>query len=288
MLSSRLINDIPYYLQLMRMDKPIGTLLLLWPTLCALWVAASGALNSSYVWVFVLGVVVMRSAGCVINDYADRDIDSKVERTKNRPLAASKLQPKQALGLFVGLGLCALVLLFMLPVKVWPWSIPAVMITIAYPYMKRFIEAPQLVLGVAFSFGIPMVFVTFNKAFDLIFCLLFLSNFVWVLVYDTQYAMSDREDDLAIGVKSTAIYFGAFDRLIVGILQVLMLCLWLVLMPLLQLDSTFYVALVLVAVLFAYQQWLIKDRERLSCFAAFLNNSWVGGILWFGLMIAKT
>lgn len=280
-------NQIPYYLQLMRVDKPIGWLLLMWPTLCAIWIAGKGEPNALYVWVFAAEVFIMRSTGCVINDYADRNIDGAVERTKTRPLAAGKLTSNQALTLFVLLGAAALVLMFaFLPMRVWPWAIPGAIVTIAYPFMKRFIQAPQLVLGVAFSFSIPMVYVAFDHPFDLVFGLLMLANFLWVLVYDTQYAMSDREDDLKIGINSTAIYLGERDIVIISILQVLILALWLAIMLLVDMSSSFLFALFLVAGLFLYQQWLISGRLRAPCFQAFLNNGWVGGVLWFGILVS--
>lgn len=279
-------NQISHYLQLMRVDKPIGWLLLLWPTLWALWIAGKGQPNSLYVWVFVIEVFIMRSAGCVINDYADRNIDGAVERTKTRPLAAGNLTANQALTLFVLLGTIALVLMFaFLPARVWPWAIPGAIVTTAYPFMKRFIQAPQLVLGVAFSFSIPMVYVAFDHAFDLVFCLLMLVNFLWVLVYDTQYAMSDREDDLKVGIHSTAVYFGNRDKQIIGCLQIIVLVFWLTIMLLLDMSTSFLIALFLVAGLFVYQQWLISDRFREPCFQAFLNNGWVGGVLWFGVLV---
>ncbi|MBX2847833.1 MAG: 4-hydroxybenzoate octaprenyltransferase [Acidiferrobacterales bacterium] len=284
-------KQIPYYLQLMRVDKPIGWLLLLWPTLWTLSIAGQditeeGQSNALFVWVFVIEVFIMRSAGCVINDYADRNIDGKVERTKQRPLAAGNLTANQALGLFVLLGAIALVLMCaFLPMRVWPWALPGAAITIAYPFMKRFIQAPQLVLGLAFSFSIPMVYVAYGRAFDLSFWLLMLVNFFWVLVYDTQYAMSDREDDLKIGVNSTAIYFGEWDKRVIGVLQIVIICIWLALMSLLSISLTFLIALLIVVGMFIYQQWLISDRLREPCFRAFLNNGWVGGVLWFGLLV---
>ena len=275
-----------HYLVLMRMDKPVGWLLLLWPTLWALWIANGGRPSGLYITVFTLGVIVMRSAGCVINDYADRDIDPLVARTKNRPIAAGHVSAKQALVLFGFLCLLALGLLILLPTRVWPWSIPAVVITILYPFMKRFIQAPQLVLGLAFSFSIPMVYVAADKSFDGIFSLLFIANFLWVLMYDTVYAMSDREDDLKIGVKSSAILFGRFDKMVLGFLQITVVVLWFLLMNLLNLFPVFFVTLLIVILLFAYQQWLVRDRERDACFQAFLNNAWVGGIIWLGLLAA--
>ena len=281
-----MFKNLPHYLALMRLEKPIGWLLLLWPTLWALWIANDGQPSGLYIWIFTLGVIVMRSAGCVINDYADRDIDHLVDRTKLRPLASGKLTSKQALGLFVVLCLFALCLLLLLPARVWPWSITAVIISIAYPFMKRFIQAPQLVLGLAFSFGIPMVYVACGQPFDHIFSLLFVANFLWVLMFDTVYAMSDREDDLKIGVKSSAILFGRFDKLVLALLQICIVVLWSLLMHYLNLSPVFFISLLMVVGLFVYQQWLIRDRERNACFQAFINNAWVGGVIWFGLLSA--
>ena len=282
----KLINDIPHYLQLMRFDKPIGTLLLLWPTLWALWIATSGRPSALLVWVFTLGVLVMRSAGCVINDFADRDIDPNVERTESRPLASGALAPKNAIVLFIILGLIALGLLACLPSRVWPWAIPAAALTIAYPFMKRFIQAPQLVLGLAFSFSIPMVYVAVDHAFDAVFWVMFIANVLWVVMFDTEYAMSDREDDLKLGVKSTAIWFGRFDILIIAMLQTACVCAMMLIMLLLHLEFSFMISVTVVAGMFVYQQWLIRNRERAPCFQAFLNNGWVGAIVWFGLLTA--
>ena len=280
----KLMNNIPHYFALMRVDKPVGWLLLLWPTLWALWIASDGEPSGKLIWIFSLGVFLMRSAGCVINDYADRDIDPAVQRTEQRPLAAGILKPKQALALFALLGLCALCLLWMLPMRVWPWSIPAIILTVVYPYMKRFIQAPQLVLGMAFSFGMPMVYVAVGHSFDTVFWLLILTNMCWVMVFDTQYAMSDREDDLKVGVKSSAILFGKWDRHILGLLQVVVLLLLVILANLLSLGSSFFMSVLLVGVLFTYQQRLTAERNRQPCFQAFLNNAWVGAIVWFGLL----
>lgn len=282
----KLYQNIPYFLQLMRLDKPVGGLLLLWPTLGALWVAGTGNPSAETVWIFTLGVFVMRSAGCVINDWADRDIDPKVERTETRPLASGKLSGAQALGLFALLCVIALVLLIQLPARVWPWSLPALLLTIAYPFMKRIMQAPQLVLGLAFSFSIPMVYVAFDHAFDVVFWLLLAINMCWVLVYDTEYAMSDRVDDLKIGVNSTAILLGKHDKLTIGFLQIVILLLLLLLKSMLFLDDSFGISVALVAGLFLYQQWLIRQRDRVRCFAAFLNNGWVGAAIWFGLAIS--
>lgn len=282
----KLINDIPHYLALMRFEKPIGSLLLLWPTLWALWIASDGQPSANLVWVFTLGVIVMRSAGCVINDYADRHIDANVDRTQARPLASGALAANNALALFVILGLIAIGLLLFLPARVWPWSIPAAALTIVYPFMKRFFQAPQLVLGLAFSFAIPMVYVAHDKTFDTVFWILFIANTCWVVMFDTQYAMSDREDDLKIGVKSTAIWFGRYDTLVIGMLQTACVSAMMLIMVLLNLSHSFMLSICIVAGLFMYQQWLIRERERLACFQAFLNNGWVGAVVWFGLLTA--
>lgn len=279
-------KNLPHYIALMRFEKPIGWLLLLWPTLWALWVATDGDPQANLVWIFTLGVIVMRSAGCVINDLADRKIDPMVDRTKARPLADGSLSTAQAYTLLCILLLMALSLLLLLPMMVWPWSLPAIALTVIYPFMKRFIDAPQLVLGLAFSFGMPMVYIAVGREFDFILLMLMLTNIIWVLVFDTQYAMSDKEDDLKIGVKSTAILFGNQDRHIVGLLQLLVVGLWLALSHMLELSSSFNLALLLATSLFMYQQWLIRDRDRQACFQAFINNGWLGGIIWFGLVIA--
>jgi len=282
----KLINDIPHYLALMRFEKPVGSLLLLWPTLWALWIASDGLPSTEFVWVFSIAVIVMRSAGCVINDYADRHIDSHVDRTESRPLASGALQAKNALVLFIILGLVAIGLLLLLPTRVWPWAIPAAVLTIIYPFMKRFFQAPQLILGLAFSFAIPMVYVANDRAFDATFWILFVANTCWVIMFDTQYAMSDREDDLKIGVKSTAIWFGRHDILIIAILQTVFICAMMLLMMLLHLSLSFMLSVCFAAGFFMYQQWLIRERKRMPCFQAFLNNAWVGAVIWFGLLTA--
>jgi len=281
---SKFLTKLPHYLMLMRLDKPIGILLLLWPTLWALWLASKGQPSGHYLWIFVLGVVVMRSAGCVINDFADREYDPLVKRTKQRPLAAGVVKPKEALVLFGFLSVIAVGLLVLLPMRVWPWSLLAIALTIVYPFMKRFFNAPQIILSIAFSVSMLMVYVAYDKAFDSALAVMFLMNLVWVVMFDTQYAMSDRDDDLLVGVKSTAILFGKSDKLIIGVLQAVVVILLFVLMYLLNLSGSFLISVILVSALFIYQQWLIRDRERLLCFDAFLNNAWVGGVIWFGLI----
>lgn len=279
-------SKLSQYLKLMRFDKPIGSLLLLWPTLWALWIATNGQPSPTFFWVFVLGVFIMRSAGCVINDFADRKIDLLVERTQQRPLAAGDIKAIEAIGLFIVLGVLALCLLFLLPMRVWPWALPAMAVTVIYPFMKRYIQAPQAVLGVAFSFSIPMIYAAADKSFDMVFVLLLIINFSWVVAYDTAYAMSDREDDLKIGVKSTAILFGRFDRLVIGFLQLIVLIGLLFLKQQMSMTDWFYLSVIFVAAMFVYQQWLIRVRDRAGCFQAFLNNGWVGAVIWFGLLSA--
>ncbi len=277
-------KNFTHYLALIRFEKPIGWLLLMWPTLWACWIAAKGSPDWALVWIFALGVIIMRSAGCVINDYADRDIDPLVDRTQLRPLAAGQVSSGEALALFGVLIVLALLLLAQLPARVWPWSIPAALLTVIYPFMKRFFVAPQLVLGAAFSFSIPMVYVAFDHAFDSTFWLLVGANLSWVLVYDTAYAMSDREDDLKIGVKSTAILFGRLDRVAIAALQLIALVLLFIVGNNLALNPSYSIGLLLAAGLFVYQQYLLKDRDRQRCFQAFLNNGWLGGFVWFGLI----
>lgn len=279
-----MIRKLPHFLALMRFDKPIGSLLLLWPTLWALWVAYPNSPPPYVFWVFLLGVFVMRSAGCVINDLIDRDIDPLVERTNQRPLAAGDLQPRDAIALFLLLGGLALLLLFCLPSSVWWWSIPAMLITIVYPFMKRLIQAPQAVLGVAFSFSIPMIYVVAAQPFDAAFYLLLVMNFCWVLVYDTAYAMSDREDDLAVGVKSTAVLLGRYDKFVIGVLQCSVVFCLVLLKFMIGLSHWFYLAILIVVGMFLYQQRLITERDRAKCFQAFLNNGWVGAVVFLGLL----
>jgi 4-hydroxybenzoate polyprenyltransferase len=283
---AKLNQRLPHYLALMRVDRPIGWILLMWPTLWALWSASDGMPEGVILWVFIAGVWLMRSAGCVINDYVDRDIDPKVERTQSRPIAAGEVAPKEALFLFAGLCLCAASLLLFLPSRVLPWALGAVIITVCYPFMKRYIQAPQLVLGLAFSFGMPMAYVALGKDFDVELLILMLANVCWILIYDTQYAMSDREDDLKIGVNSTAILFAENDKRVIAVLQTSVVLLFALLALLNSYSPSFFIGLVLVGGLFVYQQWLIKDRDRQQCFQAFLNNAWVGACLLLALISA--
>ncbi|MGH1543786.1 MAG: 4-hydroxybenzoate octaprenyltransferase [Arenicella sp.] len=287
------------YAQLMRMDKPVGTLLLLWPTCWALWLASlvptaqgvliNQAINPHVVVVFLCGVFLMRGAGCVINDFADRDIDKHVARTHDRPLTSGKIRSIEAVILFSVLSLTAAALVWTLPdnvrLSVFLWSIPAVFFVILYPFTKRFFATPQLVLGIAFSFGIPMAFVANGQGLSWGVVSIMLANIAWVVAYDTMYAMADRVDDVKIGVRSSAIFFGHRDRMIVATLQIVTLLMWLGVGWFYQLNNYYFAALLLSALFFAYQQWLIRKRHPQSCFQAFLNNTWVGGIVWLGILL---
>lgn len=268
----------------MRADKPIGIYLLLWPTIWALLIAAQGPPPIDVLIIFVLGVVVMRSAGCVINDYADRHVDGDVERTQNRPIVSGKVTERESLFLFVFLIIIAFVLVLMLNIETILLSIGALVLATAYPFMKRYTHLPQVVLGAAFSWSIPMAFMSINQQLSWVVWALYAANLCWTVAYDTQYAMVDRDDDLRIGVKSTAILFGLMDRLIIGILQLLTLGLLFLVSFKLQMTWPVYAALAASSVLFTYQQYLIRARERQGCFGAFLNNHYVGMFYAVGLI----
>lgn len=273
------------YIQLTRLDRPIGIFLVMWPALWALWLAGAGQPSIANVVIFVLGAIVMRSAGCVINDYADRDIDGHVERTKDRPLATGKVSPKQALGLFLGLCLVALVLVLCTNQLTFYWSFGGLGLAILYPFMKRYTYLPQVFLGAAFAWAVPMAFAAQQEAVPPLAWLVFLATVLWTVAYDTIYAMVDREDDIKIGVKSTAILFGEADRAIIACLQtmfVLTLCL---IGDQADLGQFYFLGVVAASCLLVYQQHLIRLRYRQECFQAFLNNNWVGMVVFFGLAL---
>ncbi len=267
---------------LMRIDKPIGILLLLWPTWWALWVAAEGFPDLLVFIVFTAGVFLMRSAGCVINDYADRNIDGQIERTKNRPLAQKRINPKEALLLFAGLALTAFILVLFMNTKTIAMSFIGVLLAGSYPFMKRFTHLPQLVLGIAFAWSIPMAFAAQTNSVPLVAWLLFIATICWTVAYDTMYAMVDREDDLKAGVKSTAILFAEHDKLIIGILQAATLLLLFTVGIYLGLSNLYYIGLLVAAGCAVYQQLLIKQRNKKKCFVAFLNNNWFGLAVFAG------
>jgi 4-hydroxybenzoate polyprenyltransferase len=273
------------YALLARLNRPIGILLLMWPTLWALWIAGDGAPAWHIVLVFVTGVALMRSAGCAINDYADRGFDGHVTRTRTRPIAAGLISPGEALGVFAVLCLLAASLLFFLN---WPtryMSLVALLLTAVYPFMKRYTHLPQVVLGAAFGWAVPMAFMALNENVPPVAWLLFGAAVIWALIYDTQYAMVDREDDLKIGVKSSAILFGRHDRLIIGLLQLLMIILLITIGAMADRGDFYYLGLLLGGGLFGYQQWLIRAREPKACFEAFLNNNQFGMVVFIGLLI---
>ncbi len=273
------------YLRLMRLDRPIGILLLMWPTLSALWIAAEGLPDLTVLMVFVLGVIIMRSAGCAINDFADREVDGDVWRTEGRPLATGELQARDAIMVFVVLALAAFGLVLLLNTMTIMLSLVAVFLAATYPFMKRYTYLPQIYLGMAFGWAIPMAFTAETGTLPVIAWLLFMANIIWTTVYDTFYAMADREDDLKIGVKSTAILFGDDDRVIQGILQVAYLLVMVLIGQQLELSAVYYLGLVIVAALFIYQQFLSRQREPKACLKAFLNNNWVGLVIFASLVL---
>ncbi|MGN5161166.1 4-hydroxybenzoate octaprenyltransferase [Aeromonas dhakensis] len=273
------------YVQLARIDKPIGTLLLLWPTLWALWLAADGLPDLWTLLVFVVGVFLMRSAGCVINDYADRNFDGHVKRTAGRPLPMGKVKPREVLALFAVLALISFALVLTMNPLTIGLSFAALLLAVCYPFMKRYIQIPQLVLGMAFSWSIPMAYAAQANALPAVAWLVFFANLLWTIAYDTEYAMVDRDDDLKLGLKSSAILFGRHDKRIIGALQLLTLLILLLVGQLSELGSSYYWSLLAAAALFVYQQRLIRERAREGCFQAFLNNNYVGALIFAGVVI---
>lgn len=273
------------YIRLMRLDRPIGILLLMWPTLSALWIAAEGLPDLTVLIVFVLGVTIMRSAGCAINDFADRNIDGRVWRTEGRPLATGELKARDAVIVFVLMALIAFGLVSLLnTLTIW-MSLVGVVLAATYPFMKRYTYLPQLFLGMAFGWAIPMAFAAQTETVPIIAWLLFLANIIWTTVYDTFYAMADREDDLLAGVKSTAILFGDDDLKILGILQVAYIVVMLMIGHQAELGGIYYSGLLVASGFFVYQQFLSRHREPKACLTAFLNNNWVGLVIFVSLVI---
>ncbi|MCH7308629.1 4-hydroxybenzoate octaprenyltransferase [Acinetobacter sp. NIPH 1852] len=275
------------YYYLCRFDKPIGTELVFWPTMWALWIASKGIPDLKILLVMSLGVLFMRAAGCAINDFADRKVDAHVERTKTRPLATGVIRAREAVFVFLGLVAASACLLFFLPIETFYWSFGALFLAFIYPFMKRYTHLPQVFLGAAFSWSIPMAYTAVGQTPDLICWLLYFGNLAWTVAYDTQYAITDREYDLKIGVKSTAILFGRFDIQIIGSLQLLSLGL---------IGSALYledlliplglVALLVVAADFIYQAVKTKDRDPQICFWAFRHNRWAGMIIFIGIFLS--
>ncbi len=274
------------WLRLMRFDRPIGIFLLLWPTWWALWFAAGGVPSMKNLVIFTLGVVIMRSAGCVINDFADRKLDPHVARTVDRPIAAGEITPRQALGVFFALLLAALILVLLTNRLTVLMAFCGALLAASYPFFKRFTHFPQLALAASFSWAIPMAFAAEAGYVPELVWWLFAANFIWTVIYDTQYAMADREDDLKVGVKSTAIAFGRADVPIIaalmGVVIAILLLIGLLYLP----EPAWFTAVALVFIHFQVQLWRIRERDPAACFRSFLSNHWVGLIIWVGAAVA--
>lgn len=279
-------KNLTAYKGLMRTDRPIGTYLVLWPALWGLCLASNGLPSLKLLLIFSLGAFLMRSAGCVINDFADRKIDGKVKRTAQRPLATGAANSHEALQLFVLLCAIAFSLVLLTNKLTVLLSFGALATAALYPFMKRYTHLPQVVLGAAFGFSIPMAFAAVQNQLPSELWWVYLANLLWVVIYDTFYAMVDRDDDVKIGVKSTAILMGKHDRLITAIMQVITISLFILIGQLFSLGLFYYLSLLVVIALFVHQQLLIKDRQRDNCFKAFLNNNWVGMVIFIGILLS--
>ncbi|MDG2376218.1 MAG: 4-hydroxybenzoate octaprenyltransferase [Woeseiaceae bacterium] len=287
-LTSGFVTQLRNYVELMRLHKPIGIWLLLWPTLWALWLAGEGRPDPGVFTIFVVGVIVMRSAGCVLNDFADRNIDPYIERTRKRPIASGAVAPAEALTLFVALSLVAVGLAAMLNRPAQLIAVIAAILTVIYPFIKRFVSIPQFVLGTAFGIAVPMAFAAQTGETKQLSWLVYGAAIVWALIYDTYYAMVDREDDLEVGVKSTAILFGDADLFVIGGLQLLMLAALAFIGDMAELGSWYYGAVFIAAILMGYHQWLVRDRNPAGCFAAFLHSHYIGMIVFIGIVLHYT
>ena len=281
--STQSAHKLQLFWELMRFHKPIGIFLLLWPTYWALWLAAEGLPDLDILLIFTLGVIVMRAAGCVINDIADRDIDKHVQRTQSRPLTSGQVTLKEAIALFVGLLVCALLLVLLTNALTIYLSFVAVVLAFCYPFMKRYTHLPQVVLGAAFAMSIPMAFAAQTDNVPPAVWLIYTTNILWTVAYDTFYAMADREYDLQIGVKSTAILFAENDRMITAMIQLLVVIGWIMIGNRFELGPIYMVSVAIAAALMAYQQWLIRHRQPQNCFKAFVHNHWVGMVVFLGI-----
>ena len=279
------MNKLALYFRLIRLDKPIGTVLLLWPTLCALWLAQQGVPDWRLLLIFTLGTFLMRSAGCAINDYADQDIDKFVKRTAERPITSGRISGKEALAVAGVLTVLAFCLILPLNALTKQLSVAAVIIAGTYPYFKRFFAIPQAYLGIAFGFGIPMGFAAITDAVPAVAWLLLLGNVFWAVAYDTEYAMVDRDDDLKIGIKTSAITFGRYDVAIIMFCYAAFLLLWLVCGWHLGLRYWYVAGLLVAAGCAVYHYTLIRARERMPCFAAFRHNNWLGAAVFAGVVL---
>ena len=279
------MNKLALYARLMRIDKPIGTLLLLWPTLWGLWIASNGHPHPAVLLVFVLGTVLMRSAGCVVNDYADRDFDPHVERTRERPLASGKVTKKEALILAAALALTAFVLVLSLNRLTILLSFAALFLAASYPFTKRFFAIPQAYLGIAFGFGIPMAFAAEMGSVPTVAWIILAANLFWTVAYDTEYALVDREDDIRIGIRTSALTFGRYDIFAVMLCYAIMLAILAFVGIELQRGAFYYAGLLAAFFVMLYHYTLIRNRDRMRCFRAFLHNNWVGGAIFLGIFL---
>jgi 4-hydroxybenzoate polyprenyltransferase len=284
-MSTLLAGRLRDYALLMRLNRPIGIFLLLWPALWALLIAGDGQPPPAIVLIFIVGVILMRSAGCVINDFADRKIDRHVARTRNRPLTTGRVSPGEAKLLFSLLSLAAFALVLLLNPLTILLSVVGALLALAYPFMKRVTHLPQVFLGAAFGWAVPMAFAAVTNSVPPLAWLMFTTTVLWATVYDTMYAMVDRDDDIVLGVKSTAILFGDADRQIIGVLQLLLLVCLVMIGHQAGLGWYYYGSLVAAALLALYQQGLIRYREREGCFRAFLNNNWFGAVIFTGILL---
>lgn len=282
------LRRVPDFIQLMRLDRPIGIYLLLWPAMWAVWVASDGQPGYPHVFIFVAGVILTRSGGCIVNDYADRDFDGHVKRTQLRPLATGRINSREALALGLGIALLSFVLVLFTNLFTIALSVGALLIACTYPFMKRYTYFPQVVLGAAFAWSIPMAFAAIREELARETWLLYLATLLWTVAYDTYYAMVDREDDIKIGVKSTAILFGRGDLAIISLLQTLTLITLAVLGIDLKFSSWYYLGLAVAAMLFLWQGWHTRFRDRDACFNAFLHNHWVGAAVFAGIFLHYT
>ena len=284
--SHRLSRRIEEYWELARFNRPVGTWLLLWPALWALWIAGDGQPDQKVLIVFVLGVIVMRAAGCVINDFADRDIDPHVRRTRDRPIAARRVSPVEALVLFVALLLIALYLVTFLDLLTIKLAFIGAALTVSYPFVKRFFPMPQLYLGISFGgWSVPMAFAAETGKLPRVAWVLYIAAVIWAAIYDTIYAMIDREDDLRIGVKSSAILFADMDKMLIFVMQAMMIFALVLAGQNMHFGRWYYAGLSAAGLLFLYQQWLIRDRNPAGCLRAFLNNQYVGMVIFVGILL---
>ncbi|OUS24391.1 4-hydroxybenzoate polyprenyltransferase [Gammaproteobacteria bacterium 45_16_T64] len=284
-LSNSRFRRLPDFIQLGRLDRPIGIYLLMWPALWALWIAAEGQPSAKNLFIFIAGVILTRTGGCIINDYADRDFDGDVQRTQNRPLATGRISPKEALICAAIIGLLCFILVLFTNLSTILWSFGALALACGYPYMKRYTYFPQVVLGAAFAWSIPMAFTATNETVPTYAWLIYTATLLWTVAYDTFYAMVDREDDLKIGVRSTAILFGDADLVMIAILEMLaLLALWLVGQQL-GLSHWYYAGLLMACILWSWQLWQARHRDSDRCFASFLHNHWVGAVIFTGIFL---